>query len=218
MNNRYFKLTYDVIIFVLLKFQAPEIRAEFLKFDGKLNILIWLGTVEQRCIVLSNSTAICLVFINHVDLIIFILANSFRVHLWAYNIQFVSYLWIQYQSLSRKEPKEKKRKEKKKKERKKGKCETLDKISFRKVAIKMDRKEQIHSLQNQNDRVNKPDLNSLGLTQYQQDVNLDLRNYRWIDGFYSQSSLFWELQKVLYLWQAPQFLPHLAIRSSHCSI
>lgn len=57
----------------------------------------------------------------------------------------------------------------------------------------MDRKEQIHSLQNQNDRVNKPDLNSLGLTQYQQDVNLDLRNYRWIDGFYSQSSLFWEL-------------------------
>lgn len=171
MNDCYFELTYDVIIFVLLKFQAPEIRAEFLKFDGKLNILIWLGTVEQRCIVLSNSTAICLVFINHVDLIIFILANSFRVHLWAYNIQFVSYLWIQYQSLSRKESKKRKRK---KEERKKGKCETLDKISFRKLAIKMDRKEQIHSFQSQNDSVNKLDLNSLGLTQCQQDVYLDL--------------------------------------------
>lgn len=38
----------------------------------------------------------------------------------------------------------------------------------------MDRKEQIHSFQSQNDSVNKLDLNSLGLTQCQQDVYLDL--------------------------------------------
>lgn len=30
----------------------------------------------------------------------------------------------------------------------------------------MDRKEQTHSFQNQNDRLSKPDFNSLGLTQF----------------------------------------------------
>lgn len=65
-----------------------------MKLDSEFYILVWSGTVEERGIFLFNSASVCLVFINHINFIIFILANSFRVHFGANNIQFVSYLWV----------------------------------------------------------------------------------------------------------------------------
>lgn len=104
VNNTSFqeKLTGDVVIDILLELQAHVVGAELLEFDGELDVLLRLVTVDQDIWIEDSTAALRLLPLHQVQLVELIL--SALVRFGTDDVQFVPDVWVDHQALSSHKP------------------------------------------------------------------------------------------------------------------
>ena len=93
-------LTDDVVVSPPEELQAPQIRAELLKLEGELDVLVGLDAVEERRVGLGDGAALQLLPGHHVHLVILHAIGHPAVHAGAHNVQLIPDLGVQYHALA----------------------------------------------------------------------------------------------------------------------
>lgn len=87
-------LTDDVVVPSPEELQSPQVGAELLKLQGKLDVLVGLDAVEQRRVGLGDGAALQLLPGHHVHLVVLHTLANPAIHTWAHNVQFIPNLGV----------------------------------------------------------------------------------------------------------------------------
>lgn len=93
-------LTDDVVVATPEELQAPQVRAELLKLEGELDVLVGLDAVEERRVGLGDSAGLQLLPGYHVHLVILHAVGDAVVHAGAHDVQLVPNLRVQHDTLA----------------------------------------------------------------------------------------------------------------------
>lgn len=96
------KLTGDVVVDVLLELQAHVVGAELLEFDGELDVLLGLVTVDQDVGIEDRAAALRLLPLHQVQLVELILSAFVRFG--TDDVQLVPDVWVDDEALSGHKP------------------------------------------------------------------------------------------------------------------
>lgn len=88
------KLTGDVVVDVPLKLQAHVVGAELLEFDGELDVLLWLVTIDQHVRIKDCTAALCLLPLHQVQLVVLIVSALVRSG--TDDVQLVPDVWVDH--------------------------------------------------------------------------------------------------------------------------
>lgn len=97
------RLTGDIVVDVPLELQAHVVGAELLEFDGELDVLFRLVTIDQNIGIEDCAAALCLLPLHQIQLVVLVV--SALVRFWTDDVQLVSDVRIDHQALASYKPK-----------------------------------------------------------------------------------------------------------------
>lgn len=96
------RLTGDVVVDIPLELQAHVVGAELLEFDGELDVLFRLVTVDQHVGIQDRAAALGLLPLHQVQLVVLIV--SALVRFGTDDVQLVPDVWVDHQALASNKP------------------------------------------------------------------------------------------------------------------
>lgn len=97
------RLTGDIVVDVPLELQAHVVGAELLEFDGELDVLFRLVTIDQNIGIEDCAAALRLLPLHQIQLVVLVV--SALVRFWTDDVQLVSDVRIDHQALTSYKPK-----------------------------------------------------------------------------------------------------------------